>query len=347
MTELLERVQVLADEVLFPAALEVDRTGVVPADHWARMADDGLYGLAGPPDLGGPGLDLPSIVTVLETMAGGCLSTTFTWIQHHGLVMSLGMSSNAELRDRLLPDLMAGRTRAGVAFAGVIPDPPRVQAVRDGDGWRFSGEAPFVSGWGVIDVLQVSAGDIETGDVLAGVIDATEQPGIASVVRHRLVAADATNTVSIRFEDLVVPDEAIVSRVPRRDFLANQIFGARLNGTLPLGLVGRCARLLAEAGQAEAAVALEAQRDQVRARLDAGLADIDVMVAGRADGAQLAVRAGATLVAAGGGPSLDADSHAQRLAREAVFTLVAASRAELKRELVARFSGTAGETARA
>ena len=37
------------------------------------------------------------------------------------------------------------------------------------------------------------------------------------------------------------------------------------------------------------------------------------------DAAQLAVRAGAALVVAGGGPSLRVDHQAQRLAREALF----------------------------
>lgn len=338
MTDHLERVRLLADEVLFPAALEVDQTGVIPAGHWDRLAAEGLYGAAAPPEFGGPGLGLPEIIEALETMAGGCLATTFTWIQHHGLVMALSGSTNTDLRDELLGDLTAGRKRAGVAFAGVIPDPPRVQAVRTGDGWRFSGEAPFVSGWGIVDVLQVSAGDVETGDVLAGIVTAQEQPGISGVTRHRLVAADATNTVSIRFDDLEVPDERIVSRVPRSEFLANQIFGARLNGTLPLGLVGRCSRLLDEAGRSEEADAIEAERTAVRGRLDAGLADITAMVSARADAAQLAVSSAAALVTAGGGPSLTLDAHAQRLAREAVFTLVAASRSELKRELLDRYT---------
>lgn len=338
MADYLDHARVLADEGLFPSALEVDRTGTIPETHWQRLADDGLYGVAAPPDLGGPGLGLPEIAEVLATMAGGCLATTFTWIQHHGLVMALGVSPNHALRHELLADPAAGRTRAGVAFAGVIPDPPRVQAVNDGDGWRFSGEAPFVSGWRIIDVIQVSAGDVETGDVLAGVVAARAQPGIASLDRHHLVAAHATNTVSIRFEDLVVPDDRIVSRVPRADFLANQIFGTRLNGTLPLGPAGRCSRLLADAGRVVEAEALEADRQAVRDRLDAGLADIDAMVSARADAAQLALRAAAALVTAGGGPSLIDESHAQRLAREVVFTLVAASRSELKRELLTRFT---------
>jgi alkylation response protein AidB-like acyl-CoA dehydrogenase len=298
MSDVLERVRVVADEVLFPAALEVDRSGVIPASHWDRLAAEGMYGLAAPPDLGGPGLQLPEIIE----------------------------------------GLTSGRIRSGVAFAGVIPDPPRMRAARTADGWRLSGDAPFVSGWGIVQRLQVSAGDVETGDVLAVVVEAREQPGITSIERQSLVAADATNTVSLRLDDLVVTDDRVVSRAPRAEFLANQIFAARINGTLPIGLVTRCCRLLEEAGQGEAADRIRTERDIVRDRLDAGLADVRAMVAARADGAQLALRAAAALVTAGGGPSLVETSHAQRLAREAVFTLVAASRAELKRELLVRFS---------
>lgn len=338
MSDIVERARTLADEVLFPAAVEVDRTGTVPESHWQALAEEGFYALAAPPELGGAGLGLPEIVEVLETMAGGCLATTFTWIQHHGVVLSLAMSRNAAVRDLWLADLAAGRARGGVAFAGVIPDPPRMQARRADGGWRLTGDAPFVSGWGVVQVLQVSAGDVETGDVVAGLVGARRQAGITAVEPQPLVAADATRTVSLRLDDLFVPADRIVSRVPRDEFLANQLFGARLNGTLPLGLARRCARLLDEAGHGEAAGRIRAATDDVRRRLDAGLADAPVLLAARADGAQLALRAAAALVTAGGGPSLLRTAHAQRLAREAVFTLVAASRAELKATLLDAFT---------
>jgi hypothetical protein len=74
--------------------------------------------------------------------------------------------------------------------------------------------------------------------------------------------------------------------------------------------------------------------DRVRDELDAGLADPPALLAARARGSQLAVKAAAALVAAGGGTSLARSSHHQRLLREAGFTLVAASRPELKALLV-------------
>jgi alkylation response protein AidB-like acyl-CoA dehydrogenase len=327
--ERLARIRAVADEVLFPAAIEVDRSGEVPASHWQRLADDGLYGLADP----ALGLELPEIVEGIELMAGGCLATAFTWFQHHGVVFSLTFSENAALRELLLADLTSGRKRAGVAVAAVLAEPPRVHATRVEGGWSLTGDIPFVSGWGVIDMCQVSGVDDED-HVVSGILAAESQPGIAAVHPVDLVAADATATVRIQLDGLVVPDDRVTSRTPRQVFLDNQVFGIRLNGAVPLGLVRRCARLLRDAGADEAAGAFEAEADAVRAQLDAGMADPSALLLARAEGSQLAVRAASALVAAVGAPALDRDHHAQRLAREAIFTLVASSRPTMRQALV-------------
>ncbi|AQT78873.1 acyl-CoA dehydrogenase [Mycolicibacterium litorale] len=335
---LVERAHEIADSVLFPAALEVDRTGRVPETHWQTMATAGLYGIAAPAEAGGPGLSLPQIIEILETMAGGCLATAFTWVQHHGMLAALTSSDNHALRAEFIPGLISGSLRGGVAYAGAVPVPPRMRAVRVSGGWRLSGHAPFVSGWGIIDVIQISAGDLDTGDIVAGLVVAEPQPGITSVTAQPLFVADASQTVALEVDGLVIPDDRIVSRTARADFMANQNFGSRLNATLPIGLVRRCTRLLDEADEPDAAAALHTQAAAVRERLDAGLADSDALLRARADGCELATRATAALVAACGGPSLLRSSRAQLLARCALFTVVAASRPELKRSLIERFS---------
>jgi alkylation response protein AidB-like acyl-CoA dehydrogenase len=335
---LVEQAHEIADTVLFPAALAVDRTGHVPDSHWETLADAGLYGIAAPTDAGGPGLDLPQIIEILEVMAGGCLATAFTWVQHHGMLASLAATGNQALRDEFVPGAIAGRIRGGVAYAAAVPVPPRMCAQRVPGGWQFSGHAPFVSGWGIIDVIQISAGDVDTGDIVAGLVSAEVQPGITTVTAQPLFVADASQTVALEVDGLLIPDDRIVSRVSRADFMANQNFGSRLNATLPIGLVGRCARLLDEAGENAAAAALRAEADAVRQRLDAGLGDASTLLRARADGCELATRAAGALVAARGGPSLLRSDPAQLLARSALFTLVAASRPELKRSLIDHMS---------
>ncbi|WP_214404875.1 acyl-CoA dehydrogenase family protein [Pseudonocardia lacus] len=339
MTASLASARRLADDVLFPAAGEVDRTGRVPESHFERLAHEGFYGLAAPAEAGGPGLEFAEVLRVLETLAGGCLATTFTWIQHHGVVLGLVGTPNTALRERYLAAAVRGDLRCGVAFAGVVPTPPRMRATRRPGGWRLSGQAPFVSGWGCIDLVQVSAVDDESGDVLGALLAAEQCAGLTASPPLDLVAAQATSTVSLTVRDLDVPDDRIVGRTPRPAFLAGQVFGSRINGSLPLGLVQRSATLLDEAGAPDAATRLRTACDAVRAALDAGLADPASMPAARARGSELAVRATSALVAAVGSASVLRAGDAQRLAREAVFTLVAASRPEMREDLVRRLVG--------
>ncbi|OLZ59672.1 acyl-CoA dehydrogenase family protein [Amycolatopsis keratiniphila] len=335
MTDLVTRAQALADDLLFPAATEVDLKGEVPSSHFDALAAEGFYGLAAPKEAGGPGADLPTIVQVLETLAGGCLSTMFTWIQHHGLVAALTTADNAELRDRYLPRLVSGELKAGAAFAAVIPTPPRLRAERVEGGYLLDGEAPFVSGWGVIDLLQLCARDGDT--VVSAIID----PVAGEQLEARpldLVAAQGTATVHLVFTRYFLPDDRVYGKIAHADFVAGNTFASRLNGCAPLGLAARAARLIEELGKPGVAAGIRAEIDVVRGRLDAALADPPSLPAARAAGAELAFRAAGALVAANGSTSVLAGRHPQRLVREATFLLVAASRPEIKSGLLELFS---------
>lgn len=338
-TTLIDSAYRIADDLLFPAAAEVDRTGEVPPIHWTALADAGLYGIAAPETAGGPGLEFTQVIEIIEALTSGCLSTAFTWLQHHGVVLSLAATTNDALRDELFDDAVSGRIRGGVAYAGAVPTPPRMSATRTADGWVFSGYAPFVSGWGSIDVLQISARDVDTDDVIAAIVPTHPMSSAITVSPMRLAAGNASHTVSLRIDSLSVPDALVVSRVALDDFFATQNTGIRLNGTLPFGILRRCAALLDRAGATRPARRLRERGSEIRTRLDNSLDDAGALLAARADGAQLAVDAAAALVAAEGGRALIAGSDADRLSREATFTLVAASRPELKGLLLQRFSG--------
>ncbi|GAA1482537.1 acyl-CoA dehydrogenase family protein [Gordonia sinesedis] len=338
VTRLLADTYRIADDVLYPSAADIDRTGTIPESHWATLADAGLFGIAAPLEQDGPGLELNQATEIMEVLASGDLPTAFTWLQHHGVVISLAGSPNDALRERLLPDAIAGRLRAGVAYAGAIPTPPRMRAERTEDGWRFSGYAPFVSGWGSVDLLQISARDVETDDVVSAIVPVGTRPSAITVTPVHLGVADATCTVALTVDDLIVSDAQVVSRVGIDDFFASQNIGVRINGALPLGIVRRAAALLDVGGYQQAARALRERAGEIRARMDTSLDDTDALVAARADAAQLAVDAASTLVSADGGRALLRGAPAERLAREAAFTLVAASRPTLKNVLVHRFS---------
>lgn len=322
----------IAEEVLFPRALDVDAGGAIPGSHFDLLAEQGFYGLAIQPEN-------TSLNGIFETLAGGCLTTTFTWIQHHGLVRALADTINVELREKYLDAAVRGTLRGGVAYAGAIPRPPRLWATATAGGWLISGDAPFVTGWGIIDMLLVSARDIAggpQGSIVSGLVGAEAGGGITVEELH-LLAAAASNTVRLRFADYFLPVEKVTAEVLHTDFVARAHIALRRNGSLAMGVAGRCIRMLGEAGRPELAARLEVEQGTIRDRLDSGLSEPATLSTARAAASELAYRCAGALVVATGSSGLLAGQHAQRLVREAAFTLVAAGRPDIKENLLGLF----------
>jgi alkylation response protein AidB-like acyl-CoA dehydrogenase len=321
----------LADEVLFPAATAVDRSDAVPVSHFDRLADAGLYALAGPAELGGldtesaPSAAAPSAAgPVLEALAGGCLATAFVWAQHHGLVRLLHRESGPELRDRWLGPACRGEVRGGLALAGVLPGPPKLRAEPTAEGWRLDGTSPWVTGWGRVDLLRVAARTAD-GRIASLVVDAVDQPGL-TVTRQRLVAVDASATVNLGFDGVIVPGDRLASVGPHEE-AGYGITNLRLQGSLALGVAGRCCSLLGPSPFDEELAGCRQALDD---------AEGDAMPVARAGVSELALRAAAALVVSVGARSILLQETPQRLAREALFTLVFGSREGIRRSLLAR-----------
>jgi alkylation response protein AidB-like acyl-CoA dehydrogenase len=313
----------LADE-LFGRALATDAADIVPKKNLDLLADGGYYGLAGPPEAGGMGIDLATGQDVIEILAAGCLTTTFVWLQHHGAVFAVSTAAPPALRDEWLEPLCRGARRSGVAFAGLLPGDPILTATPDGDHWILNGVAPWVTGWGRIDLIHVAARAGQ--DVVWMLVDPSESDALR-VERLPLVAVNASATVTLRFDGLRVPVARVTHREPHAAQLARDAERLRLNGSLALGVAGRCCALMGTGP-------LDQQLAGSRETLDR--ATPETLPAARASASELALRAAARLIVDAGARSIVMDHHAQRLAREALFLLVFASRSSIKRELLTR-----------
>jgi alkylation response protein AidB-like acyl-CoA dehydrogenase len=316
----------MADDLLFPDAMRVDALDKLPAAHIDALAAAGLYGSIAP-----DGLDLaPSaLYAVAEELASGCLATAFTWVQHLGLLSTLAFGTEpAGLRSEWLPSAIKGRLRGGIALTGQIPGPPLLRAApASGGGWRLDGTAPWVTGWdGLVNVVVVAArGPDDT--LVRLIMDATPAPGL-TVTRERLIAVNASVTVRLDFDGVMIPASRLVGQQPFDPGHSMDLRGLRMNGSLALGVTSRCCRLLGPGP-------LDAELDACRARLDEA-GDVTAMAAARAAASALAVRAAAALAVHEGSVAVLPDQHAQRLSREALFLLVFGSRPPIKAELLHR-----------
>jgi alkylation response protein AidB-like acyl-CoA dehydrogenase len=327
MEPIVERAREIAEEVLFPAALDTDASDLLPRRNLDVLAHNGLYGIAGPAEADGLDLDLPTSYMVVEALASGCLTTAFVWLQHRNPVRAVAASATPGLGDAWLAALCRGERRAGIALAGNRPGGAILRARNTSDGGLLlDGEAPWVSGWGLIDALLVTARDGDT--VVSSLIDAEPSPRLQAE-RLRLVGANASGTVTLRFQGHAVPAERIVGREPHEAVLARDPTGLRMNGSLALGLIDRCCRLMGPSAIDDELLALRGALDEASA---------ESLPVARAWASDLAMRAATALTVTQGSRSILIDQHAQRLVREALFLTVFGSRAAIREDLLRRLT---------
>jgi hypothetical protein len=348
----------LGDDLLFPAAMAVDRADRVPASHFEALAREGLYGAE-------------ADLRIVEALASGCLATAFVWLQHLG-----ALASSASSHSELHAALARGRLKGGIARAGARPGTRSLRVASTVDGYRLDGQVPWVTGWGMIDIIEVAALD-EHDNVVFLLVDAETDAkgadtkgadakgtdtkgtdthtdgantndngantnahahdkdkgngngngnGIRSSLNH-LVAVNASRTATLTFSGHRVPADRFVRSQPYRQWQAAEASGSRLNGGLALGVASRCIRLL-KTDQA----GLRSEVDACRQALLR--ADDDGLPRARAAAGELAMRAALTLTVQTGSRSVLLDDHAQRLVREATFLLVFGTREKIKAALL-------------
>lgn len=326
----------LADELIRPAAEQVDRT-VVPRSHLDAWGAAGLLGLAGPTAYGGAAAPAPVVREVTELLAGACGATWFVATQHAMPLAVVAASKNEGLKERLLRGMCTGSVLSGVAVAQLRrPGPPAVTATRAEDGWRVDGHVGWMTSWGLCDVFLLGAVTAD-GDVVLAMVAAREGHGLTASAPMELAAMQATQTVTLDLSGYVVRDEDVVSVGPLADWLA--VDAAKTANPSPhtFGLQREIVRRLAQTASTRddgtaAALAQQLGREGERLRQVAYtlidevpmMEHLEDRLAVRAASLELVVRTATALVVATGGSAMAAGSAPQRLVREATFHLVQA-----------------------
>ncbi len=177
----------------------------------------------------------------------------------------------------------------------------------------------------MVDVLHTAARTAD-GTVVWTLLDAVAGATLA-VTPLDLVAASASRTVQVRFDGHFVPRSRLTGTMPYAQWPDRDAAGLRGNGSLALGVAGRCLHLIgAGAGP------LREELAETRNVLDA--ATPQTMPEARAAASAFAMRAATALVVTAGSRSVLAGEHPQRLVREAMFLLVFGSRPAIRGALL-------------
>lgn len=311
-------------ELLSRDAALVDQSQTIPSSHLAAFASAGLYGALAPKDVGGLELAFPVACDVVEKLAAACLTTTFVWLQHFRLLGALLDPATPEDLRSILPSVIDGQVKGGVSLGGLLPGPARLTAEALDEGWLLRGDAPWVSGWGIVDQLVVTARE-GADSVASFVLDTTVSEGL-SVAPVHLSAMNASSTVTVTFSNVVIPHDRYLGSQPYAPGLERPE-GLRVNGSLALGVARRCCELIGPS-------ALDDELRGAREELDH--AGSEGMHQARARASALAVRCAHVLAVSTGSRAAITGDVAERSTREASLLLVFASRPAIKAALLDR-----------
>jgi len=149
---------------LNPGIVERDREQTFSRELWRECARMGLAGLPVPEEHGGAGLDAVTTAVALEAFGYGCEDggLAFSLCAHLlPCVVPIWEYGTDEQKRRWLPGLCDGTLIAvnGMTEPGTGSDAFAMQtrAVKDGDGWRITGNKTFNSNGPVADLAVVFA----------------------------------------------------------------------------------------------------------------------------------------------------------------------------------------------
>jgi acyl-CoA dehydrogenase len=186
--------QILTDHVTPTRLREVDQSGVhVDRDLWQRLVSAGVVGAALPERIGGGGLDLLEMCSVLIEL--GRVVAPVPYLGHVVGTAAVGWFGTDEQRDEFARPAVAGELLLTLALAEDLgtPEAPTTRAVPVEGGWQLTGSKAVVPAGTVADVFVVPA----RTDAGVGVFIVRRDDEGVGVTPQRLTDGDAGATLDL------------------------------------------------------------------------------------------------------------------------------------------------------
>ncbi|MEP3481285.1 MAG: acyl-CoA dehydrogenase family protein [Fuerstiella sp.] len=308
-----------------------------PNAQLRMMADAGVMQWDIPIEFGGTDLPSTTLIEALRQMASACLTSTFVWTQRSAAVRRIATSSNAEVKDRLLPALRSGDLFATVGISHLTTSgqhlkKPLVEIREHGADYIVSGLVPWSTGATMADVL-VTGGALQDGRQMLVSIP-TNSEGVQAKTPVELMALNASQTGAVELSEVRVSASNVLHGPIENVMSQGTGGGAGSLGTSALAIGAACGSIRQFAEEAtkrpdlnDYVVPLQSECDQLTEELHQAASGSHPL--GSAAGEQLrrranslAMRAAQSWLAATKGAGFVAGHPAERAVRESMFFLV-------------------------
>jgi butyryl-CoA dehydrogenase len=213
---ILARVDQLTREQIAPRAAEYDAAGANPIDSWRVLGRDGFLASCIPTAYGGLGLDMPTYIGVIRTIARGCANTAMT-VHMHSTVMRFIDALGTEAQKRRY---FAEVVEHGRLFGSWGSEPAvslsrtflmETVARQDGDHYVVDGVKHFCTmalGASRYMVWCALEGGTDMGKALLQVLVPADASGIATDGKWNTLGMRATFSPSVTFTGVRVAKDA-------------------------------------------------------------------------------------------------------------------------------------------
>jgi alkylation response protein AidB-like acyl-CoA dehydrogenase len=223
--ELLEQVREFRDREITPFVIEWEQNRIFPVEALCSAGDLGLLGMEIDPAVGGLGLSFGQKLKVLDLLSEVSMPYAFSLVNTHNVGARLARHGTEELRDRFLPDLLAGRRLGSTALtepgAGSDFSAITTLASPDGDGWRLNGEKAWITNAAASSVIvayvQTDHGARARG-IASFIIDGTSD-GFERLEPYDLIGSHSIGTGGFRLNNYFAPQGDLLA-VPGEGFAA-------------------------------------------------------------------------------------------------------------------------------
>jgi butyryl-CoA dehydrogenase len=216
----IERIEQLTRENIAPRAAHYDAIAANPVESWRDLWAEGFLAMAIPQEHGGLGLDMPSYIGAIETLAKGCANTAMTVHMHstvHRFIAALG--TPAQQRRYFAETVQRGKmfgswgSEPSVSLSRTFLMETVIRPVNGG--YRIDGVKHFCtmqSGASYYMVWCALDGLPDMSKALLQALVPAETPGMQTDGRWNPMGMRATFSPSVLFDNCVVPADCALGQ---------------------------------------------------------------------------------------------------------------------------------------
>ena len=216
--EIFERAKEYALSYIAPRAAAWEEGGVLPREAVESVAQNGFFGIGCPVELGGKGYSVLETALTYEGLAHGAGGFAFFVQLHNNITYDMAVlyPEVTEAVKKLIPEMTSGKKLTCYALteenAGCDPSMSTAYAELREDGYHIFGEKTWASNCVDADyyTVIVKNGKDSIKDMLILLVE-KGTPGFSVVCNRRRAGGNVMSCGTIRFDDVVVPKERLMS----------------------------------------------------------------------------------------------------------------------------------------